>query len=126
MGMNETATTTTPAGGSRLGERVRSLRIAAGLTQTQLASGRFSKEYISQIERGKTRPTEETLHWLAERLGVDSGFLLGGISTAERARLEVGLARAEAASEAHREDEAIAEFQRVRAAVRGGAVADLE
>jgi tetratricopeptide (TPR) repeat protein/DNA-binding XRE family transcriptional regulator len=111
---------------SGLGERLRELRSAAGLTQTQLASGRFSKEYISQIERGKTRPTGETLHWLAERLGVDSGFLLGGMSTAERARLEVGLARAEAASEAHREEEAIAEFQRVRGALRGTAVGDLE
>jgi tetratricopeptide (TPR) repeat protein len=109
-----------------LGERLRELRAVAGLTQTQLASGRFSKEYISQIERGKTRPTGETLHWLAERLGVDAGFLLGGMSTADRARLEAGLARAEAASEAHREEEAIAEFQRVGAAVRGTAVADLE
>ena len=43
-----------------LGDRVRQLRIAKGLTQTELAGERFSKEYVSQIERGKTRPTEET------------------------------------------------------------------
>ncbi len=41
-----------------LGERVRQLRINQGLTQTDLAGDRFSKEYVSQIERGKTRPTE--------------------------------------------------------------------
>ena len=53
------------SGTSRLGERVRALRIGAGLTQTDVAAGRFSKEYISQIERGKTRPTDETIAWLA-------------------------------------------------------------
>ena len=37
--------------------RVRGPRTARGLTQTELAGDRFSKEYVSQIERGKTRPT---------------------------------------------------------------------
>src|SRR5437588_333616 len=74
--------------GERLGERLRQLRIAAGLTQTELAGGRFSKEYMSQIERGKTRPTGETVRWLAERLGVDPSLLSGGMSSAERSRLE--------------------------------------
>jgi tetratricopeptide (TPR) repeat protein len=109
-----------------LGERLRQLRAAAGLTQTELAAGRFSKEYVSQIERGKSRPTRETLEWLAERLGVDPAFLAGGMSAAERGRLEAALARAEASTEAHRHEEAVAEFQRVRAAVRGTAAAELE
>ena len=96
------------AGGTtaaELGERVRSLRAAAGLSQTQLADGRFSKEYVSQIERGKTRPTEETLGWLAERLGVDAGFLASGVSSQERTRWEAVLARAEALVEQHRYEE---------------------
>ena len=108
-----------------LGERLRQLRAAAGLTQTQLAAGRFSKEYVSQIERGKTQPTGETLQWLADRLGVDPAFLAGGISAADRDRLEAMLVREEAASEAHREDEAITAFEQVRAAIRGS-VPDLE
>ncbi|HWM13170.1 MAG TPA: helix-turn-helix transcriptional regulator, partial [Gaiellaceae bacterium] len=62
-----------------LGERVRQLRIARGLTQTELAGERFSKEYVSQIERGKTRPTAETVEWLADRLGVDATFLEIGV-----------------------------------------------
>src|SRR5918998_5868043 len=62
----------------RLGERLRQLRVSAGLTQTELAGDRFSKEYVSQIERGKTRPTSETIAWLANRLGVDAGFLANG------------------------------------------------
>ena len=84
-----------------LGERVRQLRINAGLTQTDLAGERFSKEYVSQIERGKTRPTDETIAWLAERLGVDAGFLLHGVSSGERERVESVIARAEAKIESH-------------------------
>jgi tetratricopeptide (TPR) repeat protein len=111
--MSENATTT-PAGGTRLGERVRSLRVAAGLTQTDLAGGRFSKEYISQIERGKTRPTDDTVAWLAERLRVDPAFLAAGVSTEERTKLEAHLARAEALSEAHSYPEAIDAFRASR------------
>src|ERR671932_893539 len=86
--------------GNRLGERLRQLRVAAGLTQSELAGERFSKEYVSQIERGKTRPTRETIQWLAARLGVDPGFLANGVATDERSRLEGALARAEALIEA--------------------------
>ena len=32
--------------GLKLGERVRQLRMSAGLTQTELAGDRFSKEYV--------------------------------------------------------------------------------
>src|SRR3989442_7540458 len=96
--------------GNRLGERVRQLRVAAGMTQTDLAGNRFSKEYVSQIERGKTRPTRETIDWIAERLGVDSGFLANGVSADERGRVDAALARAEALLEARRNEEALEEF----------------
>src|SRR4051794_20399430 len=81
--------------GLRLGERLRQLRVSAGLTQSDLAGDRCSKEYVSQIERGKTRPTRETIDWLAARLGVDPGFLANGVSTDERGRLEAAVSRAE-------------------------------
>jgi tetratricopeptide (TPR) repeat protein len=103
--------------GARLGDRVRLLRVAAGLTQTELAGDRFSKEYVSQIERGKTRPTPETIAWLAERLNVDPGFLSSGVSTDERGRVEALLARAEALSNAYHYKEAIDAYADVRAAV---------
>src|SRR6476659_6466633 len=95
------APTTPPAPSSRLGERLRSLRLAAGQTQTQVAGDRFSKEYISQIERGKTRPTAESIAWLAGQLGVDPAFLGSGVSTDLRGRIEAVLARAEALVETH-------------------------
>src|SRR5436309_14040012 len=88
--------------GLRLGERLRQLRVAAGLTQTDLAGNRFSKEYVSQIERGKTKPTRETINWIAERLGVDPGFLANGVSADERGRVDAALARADALLEARR------------------------
>ena len=69
-------------GAPTVGERVRSLRRSAGLSQAELAGGRFSKEYVSQIERGKTRPTDETLEWLADRLATDREFLEYGVSRA--------------------------------------------
>src|SRR3954447_19897687 len=85
--------------GNRLGERLRQLRVSANMTQTDLAGTRFSKEYVSQIERGKTRPTRDTIEWLAARLGVDADFLQNGVSTDERSRIETKLARAEALTE---------------------------
>src|SRR5918997_6676974 len=84
---------------SSLGDRVRQLRVAQGMTQTELAGDRFSKEYLSQIERGKTRPTGDTLAWLASQLGVDRSFLETGVSSTERERAESAIARAEAALE---------------------------
>src|ERR1051325_5121958 len=101
----------------RLGERLRQLRVAAGLTQTDLAGDRFSKEYVSQIERGKTRPTQETIEWLAARLGVDSSFLESGISDDQRARVESALTRADALSEARDFAQAIEDYDKVAAAV---------
>jgi tetratricopeptide (TPR) repeat protein len=112
--------------GLRLGERLRQLRVSAGLTQTELAGDRFSKEYVSQIERGKTRPTHETIQWLADRLGVDAGFLANGVSADQRGRVEATLARAEALIQAGQEPEAIAEFEGVRSAVLGTGLAELE
>ena len=116
-GMRDAAATprsTTRARSRSVGDRVRALRVAAGLTQTELAGARFSKEYVSQIERGKTRPTADTIAWLAERLGVDAQFLEHGVSADVRDRVETRLARAEALSEAHRDREAADAFREAR------------
>jgi tetratricopeptide (TPR) repeat protein len=138
MGMHETATRPAPSStpgarlgdravnGARLGDRVRALRVSAGLTQTQLAGERFSKEYISQIERGKTRPTDATIAWLADRLDVDPALLSSGISTEERAGVEAALTRAEALSAAHRHDEAVEAYREVGRDVAGTGARSLE
>lgn len=124
--MSTAAATSGHAPAAGLGERVRTLRQAAGLTQTELAGERCSKEYVSQIERGKTRPTAETVGWLAERLAVDAAYLLTGVSTDVRAQVETTLAQAEALSESHRYEEAIAAFGQARAHLRGLVAPELE
>ena len=109
-----------------LGERVRQLRIARGLTQTDLAGDRFSKEYVSQIERGKTRPTAETVDWLATQLGVDSTFLEIGVSSSERERVESVIARAEATIEASQYGDAVAELEPISSTLATLAAPELE
>jgi len=127
-----TATPTRPRPGegprqaNRIGERLRQLRIAAGLTQSELAGQRFSKEYVSQIERGKTRPTQETIDWLAARLGTDPGYLASGVSSDERGRVEATLARADALTLAYRTDEALVEYETVSRVVRSTGSVELE
>ena len=124
--MNKPLLGTRPEPTKDVGERLRSLRVAAGLTQSDLAEGRFSKEYVSQIERGKTRPTAETLEWLAERLGVDPAYLGSGVSAEERSRVEAALARAEALLEQPDYGAAAREFEVGRAAVAATGAPDLE
>ena len=118
--------TAAPAARTTLGDRVRQLRIAKGFTQTELAGDRFSKEYVSQIERGKTRPTDETTEWLAARLGVDKSFLETGVSSSERERVESVIARAEAALESNQYQEAIDEIVQLGTAIEAAAVPALQ
>src|SRR6266480_458481 len=99
---------------SGLGTRLRQLRVAAGLTQSDLAGNRFSKEYVSQIERGKTRPTPQTLAWIAERLGVDSSYLQSGQTWDEYAEVEAAVTRAEAAVEGQQFDEVLEALEGIK------------
>ena len=96
-----TQETVTAPGAATLGQRLRQARVAAGLTQSELAESRFSKQYVSQIERDRLRPGDETLRWLAERVGVDPQYLATGVDGRERERLESLVVRGEAAVEAH-------------------------
>ena len=61
----------------RIGERVRTARIAAHLTQMELAGQEYSKSYLSAVERGRMTPSFHALGLLAERLGVTRSYLLG-------------------------------------------------
>jgi tetratricopeptide (TPR) repeat protein len=124
--MRDSAATLSSDAPVGVGERVRALRVAAGLTQTALAGERFSKEYVSQIERGKTRPTDETVAWLAERLGVDPEYLRRGVPSDVRSRVEAKLAQAEALSEAHRDQDAVELFREVRGEIERLGSAELE
>jgi tetratricopeptide (TPR) repeat protein len=116
----------TPDVPTTLGQRVRQARIARGLTQSALAESRFSKQYVSQIERDQLRPTDATLRWIADRLDVDPQFLATGIDGRELERLESVIARGEAALEAHDYAEAITLLAGVAESVPTDTAPDLE
>src|SRR3954469_1746352 len=101
-----------------VGARVREARLEIGLTQSELGGSRFSKEYVSQVELGKTRPSPAALDWFAERLHVDRLTLAGESTAAGRAACEAAITRAEAEIEAHRYTEALAELDGARGALR--------
>ena len=54
----------------RVGSRLRHLRLAAGLTQAELAGKRFSHAYVSVLEAGRREPSRAAVEYFAERLGV--------------------------------------------------------
>jgi len=61
---------------AELGRRVRSARVARGLTQTQLGGPEASAAYVSRIESGQRRPGTELVETFATRLGVSVERLL--------------------------------------------------
>ena len=54
----------------RVGERIRAVRTRLGLTQAQVAEGRYTAAYISALERGLAKPSMASLTFLSARLGV--------------------------------------------------------
>src|ERR671931_7514 len=87
--------------------RSRSSATSASMRSRRLAETRVSKEYISQIETGKTRPTSQTLEWLAERLGVDTHYLADGVSDRDHREHEAIVCQAEEAVQEKRYGDAV-------------------
>src|SRR4051795_4254252 len=80
---------------AELGARIKSARVAAGLTQPVLADSDVSVAYLSRIESGQRRPSPELLASLAQRLGVTVDYLVLGESWEDARRLELQLDHAE-------------------------------
>jgi transcriptional regulator with XRE-family HTH domain len=89
----------------KIGERLRRARLAAGLTQQQLAEGRYTKAYVSALENGLSRPSVAALNYLSDRLGIPASSLIND-EPAAWARLEADLALASG-----RWDDAIAAYR---------------
>ena len=70
-----------------IGDKVKQLRKAKGMTQTDLAGEHMTKSMLSQIENGRALPSMNTLQFLAGRLGTDAGYFLEGENEAELAPL---------------------------------------
>lgn len=91
-----------------MGQRIRFLRIAQGMTQTDLARRAaalarwdgLSKSFISLLEAGRTQPSVRTLAAVAEALGASMDWLWTG-RPARRSRPAIGVkVRTERAAEA--------------------------
>jgi transcriptional regulator with XRE-family HTH domain len=78
-----------------LGARIKAARVAAGLTQPELAGKEASVAYISRIESGQRRPGTELLQILASKLGVTIDYLAHGEGWEDASRLELLLDHAE-------------------------------
>lgn len=55
---------------ARIGERLKTARKQAGLTQQQLAEGRYTKAYVSALEKGLAKPSMAALNFFSGRLGL--------------------------------------------------------
>src|SRR5919112_6676195 len=60
----------------QIGGRLRAARKQAGLTQQQVAAGRYTKAYVSALENGLIKPSMAALRFLAVRLGTTPSELL--------------------------------------------------
>jgi transcriptional regulator with XRE-family HTH domain len=78
-------------------DRLRSLRRAAGLSQTELAGDGLSPSYISLLESGRRRPSPAVAAQLAAKLGCSTSRLLDGEPSEHERRVQLELAYAELA-----------------------------
>jgi transcriptional regulator with XRE-family HTH domain len=100
------------------GRRLRERRLAAGLTQAELAGKKFSHAYVSVLEAGRREPSRAVLEYFAQRLGVSVEELWAergstwalqmaqdlrdqGLTSESRGLLERTLANLERAGELH-------------------------
>src|SRR5262245_3252400 len=75
---------------SAFGERLRTARGRAGLTQATLGSPNLSKSFISLLESGRSSPSVETIVALAHRLNTSvASLLLGGPELRREAALSL-------------------------------------
>jgi len=78
-------------------ERLRTLRRAAGLSQTELAGDGLSPSYISLLESGRRHPSPAVAAQLAAKLGCSTSHLLEGEPSEHERRIQLELAYAELA-----------------------------
>lgn len=101
-----------------LGARIRNLRIAAGMTQGEVAGSDASIAYVSRIEAGKRRPELALLRTLTQRLNSSLEEVLLGVSRDQRAELLLALDYADLAlrsgnaNDAHERASAVLETAR--------------
>lgn len=110
---------------TELGQRIRTLRVARGLTQSDLGGQDVSVTYVSRMESGQRRPTPKVLPQLAETLGVPVDELLGGVTPREADELRLILDYAELALESGEPRDAAARAQEALERLVGSTLPEL-
>lgn len=59
-----------------IGEKIKELRVAKLMTQSELAGTHITRNMLSCIENGTAQPSLSTILYIASRLNVPAGFLL--------------------------------------------------
>jgi transcriptional regulator with XRE-family HTH domain len=80
-----------------LGRRLRTTRVARGLTQEAVAGKEISGAYVSRIEAGQRRPEPAVARLLAERLGTTLDYLVTGVEPQYAEEIRLALRYAELA-----------------------------
>lgn len=63
-----------------LGDELKKARLKAGLTQEQVAArARISREYVSQLERGRQSPTVDMLLRVCRILGTSAASIIAKV-----------------------------------------------
>ncbi|HEX2221323.1 MAG TPA: helix-turn-helix domain-containing protein [Candidatus Limnocylindria bacterium] len=75
-----------------IGGRIREARLRTGLTQAEVARGRYTAAYISALERGLAKPSMAALTFISDRLGVSVRDLVGEAPGAPRLQADLLLA----------------------------------
>lgn len=78
-----------------LGRRIRTARVAAGMTQAQVAGDDITAAYLSRIEDGQRRPEAGLLERMATRMGVTLEDLLLDVKRDKVLELELAIDHAE-------------------------------
>lgn len=93
------------------GERLRTLRRAAGLSQTQLAGDGISPSYVSLLESDRRRPSPSVAAQLAAKLGCSTSQLLDGEPSERERRIQLELSYAELVLRHDRPADAVARLK---------------
>ena len=110
MSDSDKATERGARGASAVGRRLRQLRVERGLTQTEVTGGGYSKEYVSQVELGKTVASRRAIKFFAQFLDVDESYFETGVDPAGRERFESLLTAGEVLTARGEAEEATAVF----------------
>jgi transcriptional regulator with XRE-family HTH domain len=87
-----------------LGQRIRKVRQARGMTLAQVAGTDFTRAFLNQVEMGRSQPSTRVLRVIATRLDTPIDYLVEGSS--RLLELERAVERARRALESGRVEEA--------------------